>query len=263
MEFCSLFSGSSGNSLFIKSKDTKILCDAGKNGKQVELALNRINETAKDLDAIIISHEHSDHVAAAGVLSRRYNIPIYANEETWQKLHANNIGKITSQNERIFEVYKPFNIKDFNINSFQTSHDAVNPVGFTVNDGHRKMGIATDTGIVTEDMNQYLKACCLVVLESNHDIHMLETGSYPYQLKQRIKSAWGHLSNERAAEFSKDLVFQGTERIVLAHLSRDNNIPFLAEQETLNVFERNSIKNGRDVLLEVARRDFNSHVHQF
>lgn len=262
MKFCSLFSGSSGNSLFIKNNNTRILCDAGKNGKQVELALNRIGETAKDLNAIILTHEHSDHVSAAGVLSRRYNIPIYANYDTWKKLHEQNIGKIKPENEIVFENRKPFYFPDLEVTSFLTSHDAACSVGFQISDGKNKMGIATDTGIVTEDMNEYLFGSKLVVLESNHDTSMLETGPYPYYLKERIKGAWGHLSNARAALYASELVKNGTERIVLAHLSEQNNMPFLAEQETANVFERDLIRTGKDVLLEVALRNENSQIHE-
>lgn len=262
MEFCSLFSGSSGNCLFIKNKNTRILCDAGKNGKQVELALNQLGETAKDLNGIIITHEHTDHIAAAGVLSRRFNIPIYANLETWDQMHRQNIGKIKPENEIVIEDHDSFFFPDLEVKSFYTSHDAARSVGYQISDGKKKVGIATDTGIVTDDMNLYLPECDLVVLESNHDTSMLETGPYPYYLKERIKGAWGHLSNARAADFSSELVQSGVERIVLAHLSEQNNMPFLVQQETTNTLEKDKIRIGKDVLLEIALRNKVGKLHQ-
>ncbi len=260
MKFCSLFSGSSGNCLFIEDKGTRILVDAGKNGKQVELALNNIGETAKDLNGIVLTHEHSDHISAAGVLSRRYDLPLYATADTWGALEGN-LGKLKDKNQVCFDKHVPFDIGSLNLTAFKTSHDAVDSVGFNITNGAKSIGIATDTGIITDDMQQYLNRCNLVVLESNHDINMLETGPYPYYLKQRIRGAWGHLSNERAAEYAKDLVLSGTDHLILAHLSEHNNLPVLAELETTNVLKKNLIKTGKDVILEVAYRNRVSQLH--
>lgn len=263
MDFCSLFSGSSGNSLFIKNNNFRILCDAGKNGKRIEEALRQIDEDAAKLNAIIITHEHIDHIAAAGVLSRRYNIPIYANLDTWEAMLAQQkIGKIKPENQRVFETLNPFSFDELQIQPFNTSHDAACSVGFRIDDGKNSIGIATDTGIVTDGMQKNLLGCKLVVLESNHDTGMLETGNYPYYLKQRIKGVWGHLSNDRAGEFSVDLVKNGTEKLILAHLSHENNMPFLAEQATTNILNSHNIKTGVDLALEVAKRDLPSTLHR-
>lgn len=256
MNFCSLFSGSSGNSLFVEHNNFRVLCDAGKNGKRVEEALRQIEEDAAKLNAILITHEHIDHIAAAGVLSRRYNIPIYANLDTWEvMLSQQKIGKIKPENQRVFESDKPFALGELLVRPFSTSHDAANPVGFKFDSGNKQLGVATDTGIITTDMQKHLLGCQLVVLESNHDTGMLETGSYPYYLKQRIKGVWGHLSNERAGEFSVDLVKNGAEHLVLAHLSHENNMPFLAKQATAGILNDNAISIDSDVSLEIASRD--------
>lgn len=255
MEFCSLFSGSSGNSLFVRAGATRLLIDAGKNGRQVECALTAIGEDAAALSGIVITHEHSDHIAAAGVLSRRYDLPVYANFETWLRLHGKKgIGKIAPHNERVFEMRRPFALGDAQLTPFYTSHDAACAAGFVLTDGCCRIGVATDTGIITQDMRTYLPGCSLVALEFNHDFGMLQTGPYPYPLKRRIQGAGGHLSNEDAAAFAAELVENGTEEIVLAHLSHQNNLPMLAHQTAARVLAGRGI-TAEDVHLEVAGRD--------
>lgn len=255
MKFCSLFSGSSGNSLFIEHNGTRILCDAGLTGKRVENALREIGEEASQLNGIIITHEHTDHVNAAGVLSRRYNIPLYANLPTWTALHSQKIGKIKPENEITFENDKAFSIGDLNITAFNTSHDAASSVGFQIESGNNKLGIATDTGIITPGMREYLFGSDLIVLESNHALDMLQQGSYPLHLKKRIAGSFGHLSNATAGEFAVELVKNGTDKIVLAHLSRENNLPHVARQTTTDILGENGIKVDRDLQLDVALRD--------
>lgn len=255
MKFCSLFSGSSGNSLFIEHNGTKILCDAGLTGKRVENALREIDVDPKDLNGIIITHEHVDHVNSAGILSRRHNIPLYANFPTWEALHNASIGKIKPENEVTFENYVPFTIGDLQITAFRTSHDAACSVGFRIEDGTKQLGIATDTGIITPEMRDYLYGSELVVLESNHELDMLRKGPYPLRLKERIAGRFGHLSNDTAGEFAVDLVKNGTDKIVLAHLSRENNLPFIAKKTTTEILEQNSIKVDSDLKLDVAIRD--------
>ncbi len=262
IEFCSLFSGSSGNSLFVKSGSTRFLVDAGKNGRKVQKALAGIGQEAKDLDGILITHEHTDHISAAGVLSRRFDLPIYANGKTWEAIYNGrfNIGKLKPENIRLFEN-DPFVLGDLQIKAFETSHDAAAPVGFTIDDGKSRLGIATDTGIITPGMKQELPGCKLVVLESNHDTGMLETGPYPYHLKRRIAGEFGHLDNQTSAGFACDLVRGGTEHIVLAHLSRENNLPYLCYQTAENVLSSQQIKVKSDVNLEIAGRDKLGQLH--
>lgn len=255
MKFCSLFSGSSGNSLFIEHNGTRILCDAGYTGKRVENALREIGEEAKDLNAIIITHEHTDHVNSAGVLSRRYNIPLYANLPTWSALHSQKIGKIKPENELTFENNKSFTIGDLKITPFRTSHDAASSVGYTIESGNKKIGIATDTGIITPDMPEYLFGSDLVVLEANHELDMLQRGPYPLRLKERIAGSFGHLSNDTAGHFAADLIRNGTENIVLAHLSHENNLPHVARRTVTEVLGQYEIDADRDLNLDIAIRD--------
>jgi len=260
MKFCSLYSGSSGNSLFVSCFGTSLLVDAGKNGKQIEKQLFEIGEDPHDLNGILITHEHSDHIAGAGVLSRRYHIPVYANFNTWEEI-GDRIGKIAPENRIVFENRIPFTLGEMQCLAFKTSHDAADSVGFRLTDGRSRICIATDTGCVTDDLRENLPGSDLIYLESNHDIGMLETGAYPFYLKQRIKGARGHLSNDDAAAFAAELVRYGTDKLILAHLSSENNLPMLAHQTAVRVFAENEIVPGKDVSLEVAPRNMPGQIH--
>ena len=261
MKFCTLFSGSSGNSLFVSSGDTKILVDAGLSGKRVEQALAQIDELAGQIGGILVTHEHRDHIHGVGVLSRRYHIPIYANFATWEAMRAD-LGKIDEANVQVFETGSPFVVGDFRINAFRTSHDAAESVGFVIEDGRASVGIATDTGIVTEDIVTALKGRDLVVIESNHDPSMLEAGSYPFPLKQRIKGDRGHLSNEICGETVKTLVKAGLDKVVLGHLSEENNYPLLAYQTTARILGEADMAVGRDLSLDVAARKHCGEIYK-
>lgn len=262
MKCCSLFSGSSGNSVFVSSADTKILIDAGKNGKQVGLALEKIGEEAKDLAGIFITHEHSDHIKAAGVLSRRFDLPVFANEKTWESMAAD-LGKIAEKNRQILTTGTPFAFQDLLIKPLSTSHDAADPCAYSITDGKKRMCLATDTGILTPDLLAELPGSDIVYLESNHDIGMLEAGYYPYYLKQRIRGVSGHLSNDDASAFAARLAAGGTSCIVLSHLSSDNNNPVLAYQSAEYALKDEGAIAGKDVILEVARRNDPGDIHIF
>lgn len=253
MKFCSLYSGSSGNSLFVSSNNTKILIDAGLSGKRIQSALDTIAENPKEIGGIVVTHEHSDHIHGVGVLSRRFDLPIYANQKTWAAM-MKDLGKIAEHNVKSFDFEKPFNIQDFQIEAFKTSHDAADPAGFVISDGKKRLGIATDSGMITPEMRSALCGCDLVVLESNHDVSMLEAGSYPFYLKQRIKSDFGHLSNETAGALALALVAKDTRQLVLAHLSQENNYPLLAYQTTARILTEAGVVLGGDVTLCVAKR---------
>lgn len=258
MKFCSLYSGSSGNCLFVSHGDTRLLVDAGLSGKKIEQGLMSIAELPAQIDGILITHEHRDHIHGAGVLSRRYDLPIYANAATWEAM-APDIGKIAGHNIRMFVTGVPFAIGDLGVDTFGISHDAADPVGFTFDSGAHTVGIATDTGIVSPEIAQALAGRDLVVLESNHDAGMLETGPYPYALKHRIASKLGHLSNDTAGEMAVDLAESGVKQIVLAHLSHENNLPILAYQTTQNFFKQAGISE-KDTRVAVARRHERSSV---
>ena len=253
MKFCSLYSGSSGNSLFVSSNSTKVLIDAGLSGKRIQSALDIIAEDPQKIAGIMVTHEHSDHIHGVGVLSRRFDLPVYANQKTWEAM-MKDLGKIAEHNVKIFDFEKPFIIQDLHIEAFKTSHDAADSAGFVISDGKKRLGIATDSGIITPEMRSALCGCDLVVLESNHDVSMLEAGSYPFYLKQRIKSDFGHLSNETAGDLALALVEKGTRRLVLAHLSQENNYPLLAYETTARILTAAGVVVDGDVTLCVAKR---------
>lgn len=258
LKFCSLYSGSSGNCLFVGSNNTKILVDSGLSGIKISRALEQIGERAEDIDAILVTHEHSDHISGIGVLSRKYNLPIYAEETIWGELTC--IGEVKKEAKKTYSIDSEFQIGDININSFNTPHDAMCPSGFCLSDGKSKIVIATDIGCITEKMWKAFENSDFVFLESNHDINMLEVGKYPWFLKKRVKGDKGHLSNDTAAETVLKLAMKGTSKFTLGHLSRENNFPELAYQTTLSVLQSEGIVPGEDILLDVALRDRPSKV---
>lgn len=227
MKAYSLFSGSKGNCIYIKSEKTHILIDCGVCEKRTRQSIESLGDKMDDLDAIFITHEHSDHVNGLRVIEKRYSIPVHITA-----LSAKEMVKTKEELENMYlhEVRFEVQINDLEISSFELSHDSVCAVGYVVKDLNtmETLGIATDTGTVTSDMKTSLVGCKTVILESNHDSDMLKFGSYPEDLKRRIKGKHGHLSNENAAEFACYLVENGTKRIVLFHLSDENNKPELA-----------------------------------
>ncbi len=219
---CILASGSKGNAIFISSGDTSLLIDAGLSGIEIERRLTSRGLDPKSLDAILVSHEHSDHIQGVGVLSRRYKLPVYINSKT-QKAAVSQLGKL--YDFKRFECGSMFTINDLSIHPFSISHDAKDPCGFTVNQNGTKIGIATDLGIATAMVKAHLKGCTLLILEANHDEKMLINGPYPWPVKQRIKSRTGHLSNEASKTLLKELQHEGLKHVMLAHLSETNNTP--------------------------------------
>jgi len=262
VQFCSLASGSSGNCHFLTDEESYILVDAGLSGKQIQGKLNEIGMDPNKLSAILISHEHIDHIQGAGILSRRFNIPIYANEGTWQGMELK-LGKVATENIKVFKTAKSFNVGDIQIKPYSISHDANEPVGFCLESQGIKISIATDLGHMTEDITTEIKDSHLVVLESNHDVEMLKAGGYPYYLKRRILSNEGHLSNDAAGYAIVDLVKNNVKNILLAHLSKENNFPELAMATVRNILESNQINIGRDLVLDLAHRDRVSSMYQF
>jgi phosphoribosyl 1,2-cyclic phosphodiesterase len=254
IKFCSLFSGSSGNSLFIANDDTRILIDAGLSGKRIVAALNEIDEKPIDLNAILITHEHIDHIRGAGILSRKYNIPVYANESTWEAM-AREIGPIRAENKMSFQTNCAFEINGIGIHAFQIPHDASEPVGFNFFVENKKVTTATDIGHINDALMGYFEKSDLILLESNHDVEMLRVGPYPWSLKQRILSDKGHLSNEMAGKVIAHMALLGTQRFLIGHLSQENNFPLLAYQTVYNSLHEKNIAVGEDITLEVVLRD--------
>lgn len=253
MIFCSLYSGSSGNSIFVGNNNSKVLIDAGMSGKHIENALKEIEENPNGLDGIFITHEHIDHIKGVGVLSRKYNIPIYANAETWDKLKGT-IGNVKEENIKIITNNK-IEIKDMLITRFDIPHDAVKPSGYTVEINNKKVGIATDLGHFTKEISDNIKDCEVILLESNHDIEMVKFGPYPYSLKRRILSNVGHLSNEDCGRAIIEIMGDKQKKIILGHLSHNNNYPDLAYETVKNILLEEKMSLEKDIFLELARRD--------
>lgn len=222
LSICVLASGSKGNAVYISTGNTAVLFDAGLSGIQIEQRMKERGISPANLDALVVSHEHSDHITGVGVLSRRYGLPVYINHATHKEVspHLGRIDKICP-----FECGSFFLINDMTIRPFSVSHDAAEPAGFTIQNNAGKIGIATDLGFATSMVKQHLKDCDLLVLEANHDPEMLEHGPYPWPVKQRIKSRTGHLSNESARDLLMEVMDERLEHVILAHISETNNNP--------------------------------------
>ncbi len=248
---CPIASGSQGNSILIRCAGTALLIDAGLSGVELQRRLIQVGQPPEKLDAIIITHEHVDHVKGAGVLSRRFNIPLYISSPTFNA--CKELGKIESLH--FFSCGEQFDIGGITINPFAVSHDACDPCGFTFSHKKKKIGLATDLGIVTNLVKTHLKDCGILYLEANHDPEMLKNGPYPWHLKQRIQSRTGHLSNEDAGRLLAELVHPGLEHVILGHLSQQNNHPEIALSHAGQAINASSIS------LSVAHQDFpGTHV---
>ena len=257
LKFCSLYSGSEGNCQFIRENNTKILIDAGLSGKKIQDAIKYIDESPENIKGILVTHEHADHIQGVGVLSRRYNIPIYANEKTWQAMEAQ-LGKIASENIMVFD--SPFEIDDLHIEPFNISHDSVAPVGFKVFNNSKKITVLTDTGCVTEEIKSNLLNSDLILIEANHDEDMVMIGSYTWPLKQRILSDVGHMSNTLSGNVLTEILSKGTEAVLLGHLSKENNFIELAYKTVENILLENKIPLNNGISLDMTYRDKPSKV---
>ena len=235
-----LYSGSKGNSVLIESENAKILIDAGKSARSLCTALCEIGKSIDEIDAIFITHEHRDHVSALEVLLKKHKIPVHIVGASARKL----LLKGLSVYEELICIHPPvFTVElgDMKITSFPTPHDSEFSVGYTVEIGEKRIGYATDIGYITNEIKGALCGCESVVLECNHDVDMLMNGPYPPDLKLRIRSNRGHLSNSDCAEFASELCFLGTKNILLAHLSEENNDPSLAFDEVWSAIADESI----------------------
>lgn len=239
MEISVVASGSNGNSILVEGKDTSILFDAGKSGKEIEKRLSNMKKSAENIDAILTTHEHRDHIASIGVLSRRYNIPIYMTKPTYASAK-HIIGNINKR--KTFDISKQFRINNLNIKPIKISHDASDPCGFMIKEKNKSFGIITDSGHITIQIKDAIKHLNGVLIESNHDIDMLLNGPYPYYLKNRILNNQGHLSNVVASQLINDNATDKLKTVILGHLSGNNNTPKLA-QETFENIAKKIIKN--------------------
>ncbi|MBQ8525702.1 MAG: MBL fold metallo-hydrolase [Clostridia bacterium] len=248
-----LFSSSSGNCTLICNDDTNILIDAGVSASRITAALREFELDICEIDGIVVTHEHTDHIKAVGALSRKYNIPVYANAPTMTEIIAS-VGDLHDRNICITQCGKSFDIRSINIVPFSIPHDAVEPMGYTVDLGSSRVSVATDTGHITKSMLVNMSKSDTVLIESNHDVEMVKNGKYPYMLKKRILSDNGHLSNENAAWLATQLALWGTKKIILGHLSEHNNIPEKAYETAEKKLCENNIKPNSDVILKVASK---------
>jgi phosphoribosyl 1,2-cyclic phosphodiesterase len=232
--------------VFVSGGTTSILVDAGLSGVELERRMRAKSLSPDKLSALVVTHEHTDHIQAAGILSRRYNIPLYINSKT-QQAAAAKLGRVDLVN--VFACGTRFEIGDLTINPFSISHDAADPLGMTVAHGKAKLGIATDLGIATNLVRQHLQGCHLLYVEANHDPHLLNIGPYPWYLKQRVKSRKGHLSNQEAAALVSDVSTEALAHVILAHLSEQNNCPEKALQAMTEALDSPHVR------VEVARPD--------
>ncbi len=247
----SLMSGSSGNSTLIVQGNSLILLDCGASGKKITQAVESLGYSCSDISAILLTHEHSDHISGAGILSRRFDIPIYATAETFGAMK---VGPLKEGNINHILPNRKFEIEGVEISPFSISHDAANPVGYSFELSEGKFTSLTDTGVITKEIYEMVKDSRVMLLEANHDVEMLQYGSYPYQLKRRIASREGHLSNNTAAAVAAQLMENGAERIILGHLSNENNTPEIAYKTAENALTEKGGIVGKDILLSVASR---------
>ncbi|MBQ8518823.1 MAG: MBL fold metallo-hydrolase [Agathobacter sp.] len=257
LELCAIASGSSGNCICVGSDNTHVLIDAGVSGKRIENGLNEIDLKTSEMQGILITHEHIDHIAGLGVLARRYGIPIFATEKTVNAiLNTKSVGKIDAD---LFQVIKPgkrFSIGELMFNPISISHDAADPVAYKVMHEDKSMAVVTDLGNYNQAIVDELQGLDALLLEANHDIKMLQTGIYPYPLKQRILGDRGHLSNERSGQLLCELLHDRFGTVLLGHLSKENNYEELAyEAVRLEVTMGDNPYKAEDFPMYVAKRD--------
>ena len=261
MKLCSIRSGSRGNAILVWTEKTKLLIDCGISGKVAENGMREAGIAPEDLTAVLVTHEHRDHTGGVGIISRRYEVPVFANEGTWAAMEQD-LGKIDPKQKKTFDHTQEFSVGDIGVSPFSIPHDAADPVGYCLAGEGKKLAIATDIGVLEESLFRAVKGSEAVLLESNHDRNMLDMGSYPLPLKQRIRGRKGHLSNEEAGKAAEFLVRMGVRQILLGHLSPENNYPLLAEQTVKNALTAAGIQPGRDMILGVAPGDALSGIYE-
>lgn len=262
MRLVSIASGSSGNCIYIGSDNTHILVDAGISCKRIEQGLNEIGIKGSELDGIVITHEHSDHIKGLGVLARKFGMPVYATEETLEEIRAMKyLGEYPRELLHAVSPDVDFSVGDLDLLPFSIDHDAANPVAYRVRNGRRQVAVATDMGHYDEYIINHLQGLDAILLESNHDVNMLQTGPYPYYLKRRILGDHGHLSNENAGRLLNHVLHDNMKQILLGHLSKENNYEALAyETVKLEIDQGDCPYRGGDFPIAVAKRDAMSQI---
>ena len=262
MRMCSIASGSSGNCIYVGSDNTHLLVDTGISKKRIEEGLHELEIKGEELDGILVTHEHSDHIQGLGVFCRKYEIPVYATAGTIRGIEeCHSLGKMPAGLLHPIEVDKPFPLGEIEVHPFAVSHDANEPCGYRLESNRRAVAVATDLGMYDNYIVNHLQNLDAVFLEANHDVHMLEVGSYPYPLKRRILGDKGHLSNELSGRLLCDILHKNLQHIVLGHLSKENNYARLAyETVKLEVTLGENEFKGEDLHMFVAKRDEVSEI---
>lgn len=229
MDFYSIASGSSGNCIYVGSEQAAVLVDTGISGKKITEGLKGIDRKPEELSAILITHEHSDHIKGLGVLARKYGIPIYTTPGTARAIREmTSLGTIDEGLFHEIHADEAFSVKDLKILPFRISHDAAEPVAYRIRNGEKSVAVATDMGYYNDYIVDNLRGLDGLLLEANHDINMLQVGSYPYPLKQRILGKFGHLSNDNAGRLLCEILHDDLKFVMLGHLSKENNYEALA-----------------------------------
>lgn len=257
MRLCSIASGSSGNCIYVGDERTHLLVDTGISKKRVDEGLTALDVKGEELDGILITHEHIDHIQGLGVFCRRYKTPVYATKGTIDGIkRCSSLGKLPEGILHEISIDEAFRLGELTVFPFAISHDARQPCGYRIEGGGRAAAVATDLGTYDSYIVGQLKNLDGIVLEANHDIHMLEVGGYPYYLKQRILGERGHLSNESAGQLLCKVLHDGLKHIFLGHLSKENNYEELAyETVRLEVLLEDTPYGPDDFPITVAGRD--------
>lgn len=258
LNFCSLYSGSSGNSLLVQTDNTNLLIDAGVSSKKIEQALSDIEIDPHSIDGILVTHEHSDHVQGLGTFSKKFDLPVFVNQETLDAMPKQR-DKISDKNIKKIKISENFSVGDLDLKSFSIPHDAANPCGFTIFNNSKKISIATDIGHMTNDILKNLEESSFVLLESNYDPEVLKCSPYPFSLKTRIAGPSGHLSNEMAGKTISFLLKSGLKNAMLGHLSKESNFPELAYKTVIDELISNNYDEN-SLSLSVAGRNSHSKI---
>jgi phosphoribosyl 1,2-cyclic phosphodiesterase len=263
-KFFSIGSGSSGNCYYLGTNDSGILIDAGVGIRTIQKALREYGVSVNKIMAVLITHDHADHIKTVGCFGDKYNIPVYATETVHEGIHRNRAVQaslITSK--RIIEKETPFFINEFEITAFEVPHDSIDNVGYHIVFNGQTFVLVTDVGRITDKIRQYACKANHLVIEANYDEYMLQAGKYPFYLKQRIKSGTGHLSNQLSAEFIAGIYNERMRNIWLCHLSQDNNHPELAFKTVEQALSANGVIIGESVKLETLSRYKVSGLREF
>lgn len=257
MRLASLSSGSSGNSIYVGSDTTNILVDTGCSKKRIEEGLSKLDLSLSDIDAIFVTHEHSDHIAGLHTILKKYDIPVFATPGTLEGIRiSDKKGEMLSSEFHEIHADEKVSVKDLMINPITIMHDALEPVAYRISCGKKKIAVATDLGCYNEYIVENLKGMDGILIEANHDVRMLQTGPYPYYLKRRILGEKGHLSNEKSGELLCRILHDNLKGILLGHLSKENNLPELAyETVRVEIEMGDNPYHGNDFPIMVAARN--------